>query len=56
MQLATNLTAAIPVSKYSTEDDAADRDPQRYAHYKVIRRNGVVRVICKNPRHKQRQG
>jgi len=23
---------------------------------KVIRRNGVVRVICKNPRHKQRQG
>src|SRR3989304_1544010 len=42
MQLATNLTAAIPVSKYSTEDDAADRDPQRYAHYKVIRRNGAV--------------
>ncbi|MGH8503134.1 MAG: 50S ribosomal protein L36 [Gammaproteobacteria bacterium] len=23
---------------------------------KVIRRNGVVRVICSNPRHKQRQG
>ena len=24
---------------------------------KVIRRNGVLRVICKtNPRHKQRQG
>jgi large subunit ribosomal protein L36 len=23
---------------------------------KVIRRNGVVRVICENPRHKQRQG
>jgi len=23
---------------------------------KVIRRNGVVRVICTNPRHKQRQG
>ncbi|MBJ68211.1 MAG: 50S ribosomal protein L36 [Gemmatimonadetes bacterium] len=24
---------------------------------KIIRRNGVVRVICKrNPRHKQRQG
>lgn len=22
----------------------------------VIRRRGVVRVICKNPRHKQRQG
>lgn len=24
---------------------------------KIVRRNGVVRVICKaNPRHKQRQG
>ena len=42
MQLATNLTAATPVSNYSTEDGAADRDPQRYAHYKVIRRNGAV--------------
>ena len=23
---------------------------------KLIRRHGVVRVICENPRHKQRQG
>jgi large subunit ribosomal protein L36 len=23
---------------------------------KIIKRNGVVRVICKEPRHKQRQG
>lgn len=23
---------------------------------KVIRREGVVRVICSNPKHKQRQG
>jgi len=23
---------------------------------KIIKRNGVVRVICKNPKHKQRQG
>ena len=23
---------------------------------KIIRRNGVVRVICENKRHKQRQG
>jgi large subunit ribosomal protein L36 len=22
----------------------------------VIRRNGVLRVLCENPRHKQRQG
>ncbi len=23
---------------------------------KIIRRKGVIRVICTNPRHKQRQG
>ena len=23
---------------------------------KVIRRRGVVRIICSNPKHKQRQG
>ena len=23
---------------------------------KVVRRKGVVRVLCANPRHKQRQG
>ncbi|MBI5415921.1 MAG: 50S ribosomal protein L36 [Candidatus Omnitrophica bacterium] len=25
-------------------------------HCKIIRRQGVVRVICSNPKHKQRQG
>ena len=23
---------------------------------KIVTRNGVIRVICKDPRHKQRQG
>ncbi|MBI4062801.1 MAG: 50S ribosomal protein L36 [Elusimicrobia bacterium] len=23
---------------------------------KIIKRHGVVRVVCKNPRHKQKQG
>lgn len=23
---------------------------------KVVRREGVVRIICENPKHKQRQG
>ena len=23
---------------------------------KVIKRNGIVRIICENPKHKQRQG
>jgi large subunit ribosomal protein L36 len=25
-------------------------------HCKVVRRRGVVRIICTDPRHKQRQG
>uniref|UniRef100_A0A7C4GG54 Large ribosomal subunit protein bL36 n=1 Tax=candidate division WOR-3 bacterium TaxID=2052148 RepID=A0A7C4GG54_UNCW3 len=30
---------------------------KRCAHCKVVKRKGVVRVICKrDPRHKQRQG
>ena len=26
------------------------------AKCKIVRRRGVVRVICENPKHKQRQG
>ncbi|MEE9126504.1 MAG: 50S ribosomal protein L36 [Planctomycetota bacterium] len=26
------------------------------ANCRIIRRHGVLRVICSNPRHKQRQG
>jgi large subunit ribosomal protein L36 len=26
------------------------------AKCKIIRRKGVVRVLCENPKHKQRQG
>jgi large subunit ribosomal protein L36 len=25
-------------------------------HCKMIKRKGVLRIVCKNPRHKQRQG
>jgi len=25
-------------------------------HCKIVKRKGVVRVLCVNPRHKQRQG
>ena len=25
-------------------------------HCKLIKRKGVLRVVCKNPRHKQHQG
>jgi large subunit ribosomal protein L36 len=23
---------------------------------RVVRRSGIIRIICKNPKHKQRQG
>jgi large subunit ribosomal protein L36 len=26
------------------------------AKCKVVKRKGVIRIICENPRHKQRQG
>lgn len=29
---------------------------KRCSKCKIIKRRGVVRVICDNPRHKQRQG
>ncbi len=29
---------------------------KRCERCRIIRRNGIVRVICTNPRHKQRQG
>ncbi len=29
---------------------------KRSRNCKIIRRHGVVRVICTDPRHKQRQG
>lgn len=25
-------------------------------HCKVVRRSGVLRILCKDPRHKQKQG
>jgi large subunit ribosomal protein L36 len=28
----------------------------RCEHCKIVKRQGVTRVICKNPRHKARQG
>ncbi|MBI1982505.1 MAG: 50S ribosomal protein L36 [Candidatus Levybacteria bacterium] len=29
---------------------------KRCVNCKIIRRKGVVRIVCSNPRHKQRQG
>jgi large subunit ribosomal protein L36 len=29
---------------------------RRCEHCKIVKREGIVRVICNNPKHKQRQG
>jgi len=29
---------------------------KRCINCKIVRRKGVVRIVCKEPRHKQRQG
>src|SRR5882672_6192914 len=42
MQLGTNLTASVSADNYTADSDAASREKQRYAQYKVIRRNGAV--------------
>jgi ribonucleoside-diphosphate reductase alpha chain len=42
MQLGTNLTTPATADSYSIENSAASQQKQRYAQYKVIRRNGAV--------------
>jgi large subunit ribosomal protein L36 len=39
-----------------TEMKVAASVTRRCEKCKIIRRHGVIRVICVNPRHKQRQG
>jgi large subunit ribosomal protein L36 len=64
------VAAAVPVSRASPKDpngfDSQDESDTSVKvrpsvkpmceKCKIIRRNGQVRVICSNPRHKQRQG
>jgi ribonucleoside-diphosphate reductase alpha chain len=42
MQLGTNLNTPASAGNYSTENSAASQQKQRYAQYKIIRRNGAV--------------
>ena len=41
MQLTTNLTTSSPATSFPADEGAASRE-QRYAQYKIIRRNGAV--------------
>ncbi|MEX0957852.1 MAG: ribonucleoside-diphosphate reductase subunit alpha [Burkholderiales bacterium] len=42
MQIATNVSSTTAVSGHSSDDAEAAAEQQRYAQYKVIRRNGAV--------------
>src|SRR6185436_16428272 len=42
MQIGSNLGTPVPAGNYSTEDTSATQEKQRYAQYKIIRRNGAV--------------
>ena len=42
MQLGTNQPATVPADSYPTENGDASQQKQRFAQYKVIRRNGAV--------------
>ena len=55
MQLVTDNSTHTAVPGYDFSSTLSNSD-SRYSQYKIIRRNGVVRVICTDPRHKQRQG
>ena len=44
--------AKAPIRRKKVKKQVADG----MAHCKVIKRAGVVRVICSEPKHKQRQG
>jgi len=48
------------VSLFTEQEDAEMKVKpsvkRRCEKCKIIRRRGVVRVICENPKHKQRQG
>jgi large subunit ribosomal protein L36 len=46
----------IAISECETTMKVKASVKRRCEKCKVIRREGIVRVICSNPRHKQRQG
>jgi large subunit ribosomal protein L36 len=46
----------IDISEHGTTMKVKASVKRRCEKCKVIRRRGLVRVICANPRHKQRQG
>ena len=56
MQIAADVTTPQSIPGATTLTDVGTAAQSVFSQYKIIRRNGVVRVICTEPRHKQRQG
>jgi len=59
LSLALSKNRAVPVKARTEEVFVKVRTSVKpiCEHCKVVKRNGVTRVICKrNPKHKQRQG
>ncbi len=42
MQAGTHPSVAVPAANYYSESDVASQERERYAQYKIIRRNGAV--------------
>lgn len=49
VELPTGINSGVQMKVRSSVKKICDK-------CKIIKRKGVVRVICKNPKHKQRQG
>ena len=52
----TSVGAELPIGLSDTIMKVRASVKVRCKKCKVVKRRGVVRVICSNPRHKQRQG
>ena len=58
-KLRMNYIRILPGDKVTIELSPYDLSKGRIIwrdKYKVIKRKGIVRIICDNPKHKQRQG
>ena len=47
---------SLPAGKESEDMKVRSSVRRICENCRIIRRRGVIRVVCSNPRHKQRQG
>jgi translation initiation factor IF-1 len=51
-----NFIRILPGDRVKVELSPYDLTRGRITYCKIVKREGVTRIICKNPRHKARQG